>query len=239
MLVVIVKELDVMARESDSIRALKVVSKLRVKFDEELMRGWDEKFGAIDYYDHVAPFYDEMYNEEQKAKIDVALRHVDPVKESVILDAGCGTGFLFRCLSEKVRLLVGLDTSLGILKEAKKLAKSFPNVHLIRADADFIPFSNGIFDTVFALTLLQNMPNPLWVLNELKRVGKTRSNFVITAFKKYRKYRHFVQTTFLALLDTAGFEVSVIENNEKLKDFIAICKQKTSDPMHSQTFNEI
>jgi len=227
MLVVSVKEIGVMMRETDSIRALKVVSRLRLKFDEGLMRGWDEKFGVIDYYDYIAPFYDEIYNEEQKAKIEVALRHISTVKESVILDAGCGTGFLFRCLGEKVRLVVSLDTSPRILKEAQKLAKSFPNVHLIRADADFMPFPNGIFDTVFALTLLQNMPNHLWVLNEMKRVGKTRGIFVITAFKKYRKYRHFVQTTFLALLDTAGFEVSVIENNEKLKDFIAICKQKT------------
>jgi len=227
MLAVTVEELGVIIRETDSIRALKVVSKLRLKFDKELMRGWDEKYGAIDYYDYIAPFYDQIYNEEQKAKIDVALRHVNPVKESVILDAGCGTGFLFKYLSEKVRLLVGLDTSPGILKEAKKLAKSFPNVHLIRADADFMPFPNGIFDVVFALTLLQNMPNHLWALNELKRVGKAHSIFVITAFKKYRKYRHFVQTTFIALLDTAGFEVSVIENNEKLKDFIAVCKPKT------------
>ena len=227
MLAVTVEELGVIIRETDSIRALKVVSKLRLKFDKELMRGWDEKYGAIDYYDYIAPFYDQIYNEEQKAKIDVALRHINIVKESVILDAGCGTGFLFKYLSEKVRLLVGLDTSPGILKEAKKLAKSFPNVHLIRADADFMPFPNGIFDVVFALTLLQNMPNHLWALNELKRVGKAHSIFVITAFKKYRKYRHFVQTTFIALLDTAGFEVSVIENNEKLKDFIAVCKPKT------------
>ena len=227
MLVASVKENGVMMRETDSIRALKVVSRLRLKFEEGLMRGWDEKFGVIDYYDYIAPFYDEIYNEEQKAKIEVALRHIGTVKESVILDAGCGTGFLFRCLGEKVRLVVSLDTSPRILKEAQKLAKSFPNVYLIRADADFMPFPNGIFDTVFALTLLQNMPNHLWVLNEIKRVGKTRGIFVITAFKKYRKYRHFVQTTFLALLDTAGFEVSVIENNEKLKDFIAICKQKT------------
>ena len=220
-------ETDSIMKETDSILALKVVSKLRLKFDKELMRGWNEKYGSVDYYDYIAPFYDEVYKDEQKAKIDVALRHINLAKESVVLDAGCGTGFLFKYLSEKVRFLVGLDTSPGILKEAKKLAKSFSNVHLIRADADFMPFPKGIFDGVFALTLLQNMPNHLWTLNELKRVGKGHSIVVITAFKKYRKYRHFVQTTFVALLDAAGFEVFVIDNNEKLKDFVAICKPKT------------
>jgi ubiquinone/menaquinone biosynthesis C-methylase UbiE len=122
---------------------------------------------------------------------------------------------------------VGLDTSRRILKEAKKSAAPFSNVNLILADADFMPFPRGIFDGVFALTLLQNMPNHLWTLKELKRVGKARSIFVITAFKKYRNYRHFVQTTFAALLDAAGFKVSVMENSEELKDFVAICKPKT------------
>lgn len=211
-------------KETDSIRALKVVSKLRLKFDKQIMRGWEEKRRTVDYYDYIAPFYDELYKDEQKAKIDVALRHVNLVEENVILDAGCGTGFLFKHLSKKVKLLVGLDTSLQILKEARKLAKSLPNVHLILADADFMPFPKGIFDGVFALTLLQNMPNHLWTLKELKRVGKANSIFVITAFKKYRKYRHFAETTFVALLDTAGLEVSVIENNEKLKDFVAVCE---------------
>jgi len=221
-------------KETDSIRALKVVSKLRLKFDTELMRGWNEKYATIDYYDHIAPFYDKVYKDEQKEKIDVALRYISLSKESIVLDAGCGTGFLFKYLSEKVKLLVGLDTSPGILTKAKRLATSFSNVHLIRADADFTPFPEGIFDGVFALTLLQNMPNHLWTLNELRRVGKDHSVFVVTAFKKYRKYRHFVQTTFVALLDTAGFEVSVIENNEKLKDLIAICKPraKTRKSLH-------
>lgn len=214
-------------KETDSILALKVVSKLRLKFDKELMRGWNEKFGSINYYDRIAPFYDEVYKDEQKEKIEIALRHTNFAKESSILDAGCGTGFLFRYLREKVQLLVGLDTSSGMLKEAKKLAKSFSNVHLIRADADFMPFPKGIFDGVFAFTLLQNMPNHLWTLNELRRVCKDHSIVVVTAFKKYRRHRHFVQNTFIALLDTAGFEVSIIENNEKLKDFIAICKPKT------------
>ena len=41
-----------------------------------------------------------------------------------ILDLGCGTGFLFQHISQKVGFLVGLDISLNTLKEAKKRIKN-------------------------------------------------------------------------------------------------------------------
>lgn len=213
--------------EMESIPELKVAGKLCLKSEKELRRGWEEKRRTIDYYDHIAPFYDELYKDEQKAKIDTTLHHINLSKESVILDAGCGTGFLFKHVSEKVKILVGLDSSSRILKEAQKLAKSLPNAHLILADVDLMPFPERVFDSVFALTLLQNMPNHLWTLSELERVGKDNSIFAVTAFKKYKKYQHFGQTNFIALLNKAGFRVSAIENNKRLKDFIAICRPKT------------
>lgn len=213
--------------ETESIPKLKAAGKLYLKSEKELMRGWEEKRRTIDYYDHIAPFYDELYKDEQKAKINTTLHHINLSKEGVILDAGCGTGFLFKHIGEKVKILVGLDSSSGILKEAQKLAKSLPNAHLILADVDLMPFPDGVFDSVFALTLLQNMPNHLWTLSEMERVGKDNSIFVVTAFKKHKKFQRFGQTNFIALLNKAGFRVSAIENNKRLKDFIAICRPKT------------
>lgn len=211
----------------ESVPELKAKGKLCMKSEKELRRGWEEKRRTIDYYDHIAPSYDELYRDEQKAKIDTTLHHISLSKEDVILDAGCGTGFLFKHISEKVKTLVGLDSSSGILKEAQKLAKSLSNAHLILADVDFMPFSEKVFDRVFAITLLQNLPNHLWTLSELKRVGKDDSIFAVTTFKKHTKHQHFGQTNFIALLNKAGFRVSVVENNRKLKDFIAICRPKT------------
>ena len=213
--------------ETESMPELKMAGKLCIKSEKELRREWEEKRRTMDYYDHIAPFYDELYKDEQKAKIDITLHHMNLSKESVILDAGCGTGFLFKYINEKVKILVGIDSSSRILKEAQKLAKPLPNAHLILADVDLMPFPKGAFDRVFALTLLQNMPNHLWTLSELERVAKDAAIFAVTVFKKCNEYQHFGQTNFIALLNKAGFRAFAIEDNGRLKDFIAICRVKT------------
>lgn len=92
---------------------------------------------------------------------------------------------------------------------------------VIRADADFQPFPNGVFDGVFALTLLQNMPDPLLTLHEMKRVSKSSSTIVITGFKKFQIYRYFYQSIFSRLLKEAGLNVSIIIRNGQLKDHVA------------------
>jgi len=200
------------------------VRKLRVKFDKKFMMGWNKKREVMGYYDRLAPVYDDQYAEEQKTKIRAALNYVNLKEESLVLDVGCGTGFLFEHFGDFVKLFVGLDISSGILKEAKKRAKRFPKATLIRADADFLPFPDGVFDGVFALTLLQNMPNPLLTLHEMKRVSRYRSTLVITGFKKFQIYRYFYQSTFSRLLKEAGLKASIIMRNDRLKDYVAVCK---------------
>jgi ubiquinone/menaquinone biosynthesis C-methylase UbiE len=201
-----------------------LLRKLRLKFDKQFSSGWDKKVRAMRHYDRVARVYDVQYAEEQDAKIMTALNCVNLKEKSLVLDVGCGTGFLFQHFGNSVRLLVGLDFSFGMLKEAKNRAKHSLMISLIRADADFLPFKSQVFDAVFALTVLQNMPNALMTLHESKRVSKTGSTLVITGFKKFRTYRYFHPSTFSRLLEDTGLKVCNIIDDDKLKDYIAICR---------------
>ncbi|MEM2936236.1 MAG: methyltransferase domain-containing protein [Candidatus Bathyarchaeia archaeon] len=185
------------------------------------MREWRKKLEIIRKYDHSAKVYDAQYAEEQNAKIKVALSHLNLEEDSLVLDVGCGTGLLFEHLSDAVNLLVGLDLSSGILKEAKKRAKRFPKTALIRADADLAPFPNEIFDNVFAITLLQNMPNPLLTLQEMVRMSKASAIIVVTGLKKA-----YSQNVFIRLLEKAGLEAQIVEIDENLKGYVALCKKR-------------
>jgi len=190
------------------------------------MREWSKKLEIMRSYDSSAKVYDAQYAEEQNAKIKATLNHLNLGENSLVLDIGCGTGLLFEHLGNSVELLVGLDLSSRILKEAKKRAKRFLRTALIRADADFAPFPNGIFDGVFAITLLQNMPNPPLTLQEMVRVGKASAIIVVTGLKKA-----YTQDAFKGLLEKAELEAYIVETDRRLKGYVALCKKRMgSDP---------
>ena len=184
------------------------------------MAEWRKKWEVLHHYNSLATVYDVQYSEEQSAKMKAALSSISLIEDSLVLDVGCGTGILFEHLSNRVKLLVGLDTSSRILGEAKRRAKRFSNVAILRADADSIPFPNETFDMVFAITVLQNTPNPLLTLQEMKRVSKHRSVIAVTGLKK-----EFTQESFMKLLSKAKLEISVMKTNDQLKGYVAICKK--------------
>lgn len=182
------------------------------------MATWNKKREVMHHYNSSALVYDAQYGGEQDAKMKAALSSTKLKKDSLVLDVGCGTGLLFKHMGRSVKLLVGLDMSSRILKEAKKHAKQLPTIAVVRADADFTPFQDDVFDATFAMTLLQNVPDPLVTLCEMKRVSKDRAFFVISGLKK-----KFSQEAFVKLLQRARLKVSVIESSGELKGHVAVC----------------
>jgi ubiquinone/menaquinone biosynthesis C-methylase UbiE len=174
------------------------------------------------HYDQSASVYNAQYYEEQEAKITAALSTLIIKKTSLILDAGCGTGFLFPHVAEEGKLVVGLDVSRIILKEAAKLGKGQADVALVRADVDYAPFRNRVFDVAFVITLLQNTPKPEQTLNEIKRVTKQNATIVTTGLRKA-----FSRKAFTRLLREAGLQIQVLKLDKNLKEYVATCTKPT------------
>jgi len=170
------------------------------------------------HYNQSATVYDTQYYKEQEAKIKTALAELNLKKENLILDAGCGTGLLFPHVVERVKLVVGVDISACILKEAKKRMKEYINTAVIIADTDYMPFPNDTFDAAFAITLLQNTPKPHQTLNEMKRVTKQNAMIVVTSLKKA-----FSRKEFTRLLRETGLGIKVLRLDENLREYVAIC----------------
>ena len=129
-------------------------------------------------YDLTAYMYDRRYREIQREKYETVLANVTSVDR--VLDLGCGTGMLLSPLEKKARLVVGVDMSAEMLREAKKRATGTP---LVLADADHLPFADGSFDMVVSVTLLQNMPDPGKTVRELARVLRSDGKAIITSLK--------------------------------------------------------
>jgi ubiquinone/menaquinone biosynthesis C-methylase UbiE len=181
------------------------------------MNEWDKKRDLMHRYDLTANIYDMRYAEEQTAKIEAALEDLKIKNNSLVLDAGCGTGLLFGYVADKAETTVGLDISRKILLQAKKRAENFQNINLILADADNMPLRKNICSHVFGITFIQNMPNPAKTLNEIRRIAKDDAVIVVTGMKKT-----FALEEFEELLRDAGFNISALKY-ESLKCYVAIC----------------
>ena len=185
------------------------------------MQEWKTKKQIMRHYDLQAEIYNLQYMKEQTAKIECIQKFMKLEQTEYALDVGCGTGFLFNHISEKVELLIGLDISHKSLKLAKRRIKCLPNVFLVSADADNMPFSDNIFDKVFAITILQNMPEPKKTIEEIKRKSKPNSMLAITGLKK-----KFTQKNFVSLLEGAQLKIISLDTNQQLKGYIAGCTKR-------------
>jgi ubiquinone/menaquinone biosynthesis C-methylase UbiE len=138
----------------------------------------EKKKDTMRFYDATASSYEELYGEEQHTKYDAALKAIKTVQLGKVLDVGCGPAIFLRRIVSTSTIKVGVDISHRMLTNVR--AKDRPSIHLICADADFLPLRDGIFDSAFAFTLLQNMPNPTSTLLEMLRVVRTEGLIVVT-----------------------------------------------------------
>ncbi len=184
-------------------------------------RSWKIKRETAKKYDALADTYDALYGEEQGAKIKSALESIQIRKSDLVLDVGCGTGLLFRNIEDCVEFLVGLDISRRLLKKALCKSRDSPKIFLVRADADYLPFADEVFDKVFTITVLQNMPDVNATLHEIIRIAKRDAHFIVTGLKK-----SFAKEQFLRLLYKAGLEVLNIKTNGRLLGFVVVCRKK-------------
>ena len=108
----------------------------------------------------------------------------DNLKETAVLDAGCGMGRYLRVAAEgEPRLLVGLDLSQAVLA-ARDLTQGMPGVCLARGDLLAPPCREGAFDHIYSLGVLDHTPDPKAAFLALARLLKPGGRIVIWVYPK-------------------------------------------------------
>lgn len=177
-----------------------------------------EKRSIIRDYDASAPIYDARYSDEQMIKIGFVLGRAKPEAGSLILDAGCGTGMLFRSLGA-ARRIVGVDASLSMLREARKRAPE--KADLILADIEALPIIDGCCDMAYSISVVQLIDDPKRGIEEVMRVLKEGGMAAISILRKSQKIRE--------VAEAYGEELQFIDSDSMKDAFIVGRKPGRTD----------
>jgi len=127
------------------------------------------------------PFTDAALVENYEAWYTTTGRRADRLEKALLkqllaafptahtlLEIGCGTAHFTRWFESQGLQVIGLDSSLPMLEEAKSL-ESPPG---LRGDALKTPLASDSFDLVAMITTLDFLPDPLGSLIEALRVSR-------------------------------------------------------------------
>lgn len=115
---------------------------------------------TLDDFDKAAEGFDEDFRIERARAVAEQIADQVPLRpDHAVLDFGCGTGLLGFSLLPRIGEMTLLDTSQGMLKEAKRKI-SDQDAHRVRVilfdpESDHVP---GAFDLIVTLMTLHHIP---------------------------------------------------------------------------------
>jgi ubiquinone/menaquinone biosynthesis C-methylase UbiE len=105
---------------------------------------------------------------------------LDSVSGKTVLDVGCGDGVLAGEIAHRGGLVTGLDADAGMIAAIQQRERlDTPQLRLITARAEELPFQDAIFDRVLAVTTLCFVEDAGRAVQEMARVLKPGGRLVI------------------------------------------------------------
>lgn len=105
---------------------------------------------------------------------------IGDIKGRKLLDVGCGDGALVCAAATRGADAVGIDSDPAMLAAARTLRdQRAANATFLQGRAEHLPFADGAFDVVVAVTVLCFVPDAGGVIGEMARVLKPGGRLVI------------------------------------------------------------
>jgi demethylmenaquinone methyltransferase/2-methoxy-6-polyprenyl-1,4-benzoquinol methylase len=133
---------------------------------------------------------------------------VDAGPQDTVLDVATGTGAVAReLIRQKGCRVVGVDVTPEMLAEARR--RLGPDVRLVEASAERLPFGDGSFDGLTFTYLLRYVADPAATIRELARVVRPGGTIASLEFGLPRGlWRALWELHVRVLLPAAGWAIS-------------------------------
>jgi len=117
-----------------------------------------------------------------------------------LLDVACGLGRMIEAAQDYSKQLYGIDISDVAIEKAKK---KFPNHHLQVANAEKLPFEDGLFDKITCLGSLERMLDIESVFSEMQRVSSSKATFCFLV-RNSKSFKWVIFKKWLRTTNTKG-----------------------------------
>ncbi len=168
----------------------------------------------------------------RRIQAPILMRMLEPQKDEVILDTGCGGGFFTYELARRCKLCIGIDWKLN--KGLSLAVSRQSTVAYVEGDVQRLPFMSGAFDKILLSSVLQMVEDDKALLGESYRVLKENGILVLSVpleyihLKRLNNYKPQLKEMFgslgkgyygynevIELLVTEGFEIIQTEYSPK------------------------
>lgn len=141
-------------------------------------------------YDHQKMWYHSLrQQEDHKSAVFDLMKKIGLAEHSVILEAGCGTGFYIREIEklQQGHMVIGIDVSSNMLRETGKIRRE-GNHLLAQGILEALPFMNNAVDMVLSMSVLQTVGNYKKSLTEICRIIKPGGYLILATLRQYSSW---------------------------------------------------
>lgn len=196
---------------------------------------------SLDYFNDIAESWNVTRSEYFEERLKYKVLSKANIKDKVVADLGCGTGFLSLALALDASIVFSIDQSVNMLKESKKLmeSKKFNNVYPIKSDLGNLVLFDESVDVVFINMALHHVKDAKKAIEEMYRIIKKDGTLIISDVQEHNgqwaveemfdEWLGFSNNQIEEWLTDAGFNTVSIENTD-LK-----CKGYSSKGEYTET----
>lgn len=186
-----------------------------------------------------ADSYDGLAGLQRQVGLELLRRFPLRCGDDVLVDVGCGTGFLSHQLASAFlgKQLIALDLAMPMLQTCRR---NYPGMsaQYVCADAEKLPFASNSIDQIYSNLALQWAQDLSATLLDFKRVLKGKGRLVFATFGP--QTLHELKTAWAAVddfthvnsfyaveqiegfLHAAGFENSCLESRLYQSDYLSV-----------------
>lgn len=181
---------------------------------------------SIQYFDSIAENWNVIRSEYFEERLKYKILSITNIKDKVVADLGCGTGFVSLALANEASIVFSVDNSRNMLKQLKinVADKSYKNLYLIKSSLDSLSLFDESVDVIFINMALHHIKDAKKAISEMHRVLKKDGIVIISDVMEhdgewakeemFDEWLGFSNDQIENWLEEAGFNNIQIENTD-------------------------